>query len=214
MRIPFVSKKPESPQSERKQNQDFMEKMQVLSSQLNQPDNFQQVREEKDDLTRWQQDLKEEVNNFIHDLKREFFDDGVWKKHQIFIGKNKEGEFVYMDAPPLMNDMGIYTCLGYLKPLISRNLMMSNFDTQNILRKMRRTFSAITQHLSYNWRAYEIEKRNLPIILQIIKDFAEPTHWRSWNNGERSFQSTINKNIYARTESTTPQKKSIWDRFK
>ena len=93
-------------------------------------------KEKNEDLTRWQQDLREEIERTVHALKREVSDaDGNYKRmkkfkeYRVIDGKRKK---VYTLENPMMNSIGINMFTGSLIPLVSRNLMMSNYSEDKI----------------------------------------------------------------------------------
>jgi len=160
-------------------------------------------KEKNEELTKWQQDLQEEIGRTVHTLKREVVNkDGNYirmkkfKEYRIIEGKRKS---VYKFEKPIINDIGINTFVGALIPLISRNLMMSNYSEDKIYIKLRSDTITFISHLAYYQKFYEIDVGNLSQIVRMFKDIAEPAHWRALNNGERRHQETIRKMIEAVT---------------
>ena len=160
-------------------------------------------KEKNEDLTRWQQDLREEIERTVHALKREVSDaDGNYrrmkkfKEYRVIDGKRKK---VYTLENPMMNSIGINMFTGSLIPLVSRNLMMSNYSEDKIYVKLRSIMFTFISHMAYYHKEYGIDVGNLSIIVRMFKDIAEPAHWRSLNDGERRHQETIRKMIEAVT---------------
>jgi len=159
-------------------------------------------KEKNEDLTKWQQDLKSEIELTIHDLKREVeSEDGykqmtVFKEYRIIDGKRKA---VYRKVKPMMNNLGINMFRGAIRPLTSRNLMMSNYNEEKIYVKLRSIMFTFISHMAYHYKIYEVDVGNLSMIVRMFKDIAEPAHWRCLNNGERSYLNTINKRVEAIT---------------
>lgn len=172
-------------------------------------------KEGNDDLTRWQQDLQQEVEMTIHDLRREYQDeDGEWQRMIVPTGKeDSKGDTIYKYEEPLMNELGVNMFKAAMRPLISRNLIMSNYDENRIYTKLRSVVITFINHLGYNYKRYKIDTGNLSIIVRLFKDIAEPAHWRCLNNGERSYLNTINKRIeafaYGGNQQGGQQKKSF-----
>ena len=155
-------------------------------------------RERNEDLTKWQQDLKSEIELTIHDLKREIEEsEGTFKPMLEFIRKDEQGRSHYKKVKPMMNRLGINMFRGSIRPLISRNLMMSNYNEEKIFVKLRSIMFTFISHLAYHHKAYDIDVGNLSVIVRMFKDIAEPAHWRCLNNGERQYLNTINKRIEA-----------------
>jgi len=172
-------------------------------------------KEKNEDLTKWQMDLRSEIERTIHILKREVEDkEGnfkrmrVFKEYRVVDGRQKK---VYRLEKPIMNHLGINMFVGSLIPLVSRNLMMSNYSEDKIYVKLRSIMFTFISHLAYYHKTYEIEVGNLSVIVRMFKDIAEPAHWRSLNDGERRHQETIRKMIEAVTygdSNQQPQQKA------
>jgi len=158
-------------------------------------------KEKNEDLTRWQQDLKSEIELTIHDLKREVESGKGYKPMLEFTGRftvvKGEKKRVMRKVKPMMNHLGINMFRGAIRPLTSRNLMMSNYNEDKIFVKLRSIMITLISHLAYHQRNYEIAVGDLSMIIRMFKDIAEPAHWRALNNGERSYLNTINKRIEA-----------------
>jgi len=166
-------------------------------------------KEKNEDLTRWQQDLKEEIEKTVHDFRREVEDeDGnykpmlMFKEYRMVNGKRK---IIYKKAKPMMNSLGINMFRGAVRPLISRNLMMSSYSEDKIYVKLRSIMFTFISHLAYHQKVYEIDVGNLSMIVRMFKDICEPAHWRALNNGERSYLNTINKRVEAITYGANQQ---------
>jgi len=171
---------------------------------------YQFQQEKKEDLTRWQQDLNEEIDLAIHTLQREFLnEDGKWIKEITFTGnyddKNKP---IYEEAKPMLNKAGINRIRSYLIPLTSRNLMMSNYNEDRIFSKLKGTVKDLIIDIGYHQDIYEIERGDLTPIIRTFKNIAEPAHWRALNNGERNFINTIQKRVEAFAHGGTQQSNS------
>jgi len=162
-------------------------------------DVFFAQKEKSEDLTKWQQDLKSEIELTIHDLKREVEGEEGYKPMLEFIKINENGKKVFRKVKPMMNDLGINMFRGAIRPLTSRNLMMSNYNEEKIFVKLRSIMFTFISHLAYHYKIYNVDVGNLSMIVRMFKDIAEPAHWRCLNNGERSYLNTINKRIEAIT---------------
>lgn len=165
-------------------------------------DVFFAQKEKNEDLTKWQQDLNSEIELTVHDLKREIEgEDGykrmtVFKEYRIIDGKRKA---VHTKVKPMMNNLGINMFRGAIRPLTSRNLMMSNYNEEKIYVKLRSIMFTFISHMAYHYKIYNVDVGDLSMIVRMFKDIAEPAHWRCLNNGERSYLNTINKRVEAIT---------------
>jgi len=157
-------------------------------------------KEKNEDLTKWQQNLKSEIELTIHDLKREVEgEDGYKPMVGEYIRTDEQGRKHYKRVKPMMNDLGINMFRASIRPLTSRNLMMSNYNEDKIFVKLRSIMFTFISHLAYHYKTYEIDVGDLSIIVRMFKDIAEPAHWRCLNNGERTYLNTINKRVEAIT---------------
>ena len=157
-------------------------------------------KEKNEDLTKWQQNLKSEIELTIHDLKREVEgEDGYKPMVGEYIRTDEQGRKHYKRVKPMMNDLGINMFRASIRPLTSRNLMMSNYNEDKIFVKLRSIMFTFISHLAYHYKNYEIDVGDLSIIVRMFKDIAEPAHWRCLNNGERTYLNTINKRVEAIT---------------
>ena len=150
-------------------------------------------KEKNEDLTRWQQNLYNEIEQVVHDIKREV--------------ENERGNWVKIDKDmkPLMNEMGVASFRIAVRPLLSRNLMMSNYNEEMILTKLKGIVFTYISHLTMKYEEYEIEQDNLSLLIRIFRDLIEPAHFRCLNNGERNYLNTINKRVEAIAYSQNPQ---------
>lgn len=206
--IPFTN-----PQRKEERREMMAEERQVRAAQQTeiisgamQDSAYQERKDENTDLTRWQQDLSEDVQIFIHGLKRERLNDkGEWVPQTMYSHTDERGREVWLEMPPMMNDLGISTVknMGLLN--ISRNLIMSNLSEEQIFRKLRTNVINFISLIAENFNRFEIDKRDLSAIVQMYKDLIEPTHWRCLNNGERNYLNTINKRVEAYTEHAQSQ---------
>lgn len=156
-------------------------------------------KEQTTDLTRWQQDLKEDLERSIHYLNREIYNDeeSKWVKETEEVGTEEDGTVLIAELKPIMNKRGIAMFRSAIEPCISRNLMMSNYKESQIFVKLRSIVFTFIQHTAYHFEEYDLEKGNLSIVVRMFKDIVEPAHWRSMNAGERISQNTIRKQVEA-----------------
>jgi len=158
-------------------------------------------KEERDQLTKWQQDLNPELQEFVHKLKKEVKGkDGKWER--VLIGE--------VPMKQISTDEGIWEMVMMIEPLLSRNLMMTNYSDEIIQREKRRVASDFILHLKYYWKYYEIDPGNLSYLLNLFKSIVYPTFNRALNDGERRHQRSIYKDIFTHGERIEPQKKKLF----
>lgn len=179
----------------------FAREQNVVGNSMNDDATYIHFKEKNEDLMRWQQDLEDELNQLIHRLKNEIRIDGVWIPRV-----DSQGE----PLPPILNEKGISDIFSEICPLMSRNLINSNYTEEQIYQRMRETADSITYLLMQNYEYYDMEmnvSRFDSIINQII-DVILPTFLRALNDGERRHQRTINKRVEAYNENLTKDKQS------
>ncbi|MAF36868.1 hypothetical protein CL622_07155 [archaeon] len=191
--------------------QQFIKEGQVFEAGMREDMEFHYQQEQRNGLVQWQQNLISEVDQLVHDLKSEVDIDGVWTKQKYLVGYDKDGKDVIEEIPPIMNDLGIHKIKSYLRPLISRNLINSNYSDDRIYINLRGLINTIILHLRDNYFYYEIRKQDLSWLIRQIKNMAEPSFWRCYNNGERKYLTTIHKHIEATNFTPNqPQKKGFF----
>ncbi len=117
-------------------------------------------KEKNEDLTKWQQDMENDIERTVHDLKREIeSDDGYKRMTRVeFVRINKDGKKIgkKVKVKPMMNNLGINMFRGAIRPLISRNLMMSSYSEDKIYVKLRSIMFTFISHLAYHQRTYDM----------------------------------------------------------
>jgi len=177
-----------------------------------------QQQQRKRDLTRWQQDLDDELVVLRHQLRSERFDEdkGWVSKEEMHV--NEDGKKEYRPVPPLLNETGIQLIENTVRPLISRNIINSNFDEQRILKMLRSTLHNLISTLGNNYDQYEIygykkeviqdPTDTLDTVINIIKNFIIPGPYRALNDGERKHIRTMRKESSVQTVSDTNKEKN------
>jgi len=142
-------------------------------------------REEKEDLVRWQQDLELEIDNFVHDLKREVLNDkGEWVKI-IEWRYNEKGKPVEVEVEPMCNDIGIQMIKTIARPFMSKNEMMSNYSEERILQKLKSALMTLVRNLGMQLEYYECSFHDISLIRVTTQNFIMSAPFRALNNGER-----------------------------
>ena len=213
----FLTGQP-NPRQEQRREEDMLNK-QLTAGQTNalvesatDPNSdmtFLEQQRQKEDLTKWQQDLDPELQLFQHDLRNEYFDEnkGWAKKQGMFKGK-------FQDLPPLCNEYCIQKLTADIRPMMSKNLMMSSWQEERILRFLLTNINAITIDLGLYRREYGIQFNHTTAITNMIKNITTPTFFRALANGERKFLSTINRRIETHSENqNVDQPKKGWMNF-
>lgn len=194
-------------QSEKRQlGQAKEQHLQALAAEDDQT--FIQQQAEREDLVRWQQDVIDELFALRYSLKRYVQkEDGTWGKQSVFTGEFDENKQpVYKELKPLLNENGIAMIETVVRPLMSRNMMMSNFQEKRILIFLRRTMDTVVDNLADNMDLYEIDFTDLDVIVSLVLNAIIPAPYRALNNGERRHLTTVNKRLETFNEQS-PQAK-------
>lgn len=151
-----------------------------------------QQQQDRNDLIRWQQDLTDDMYDLRMRLQsKEKFGDS-WKVVKISV-KLKSGEIVYRNAPPLVNDQGIQIIMQCVAPLMSRNLMQSDFKEERILTMLKSTMFTLIHNFADNYESYGAQFENLDHIMRLIMNTIMPAPFRAKDGAERKITSTQNK---------------------
>lgn len=159
-----------------------------------------QQQKEREDLVRWQQDLGNELNQLEHDLRREVLNkDGSWSPMQIMVGwtKNVNNKNVpqFKDAAPVCNDFGIMMIKTNLRPLMGKNIMMSNLSEERILQILKSTIKTVIRNICIKHDYYEVDFHDISYIRQTIQNAALPAPFRALSNGERKYLTSTTRSI-------------------
>lgn len=199
MKIPFM---PNNEAAQQRQQQNDLMNFEIKRDSIaSATDDMVQLQyqESKSDLRRWQQDLYDEIQNMVMDLKGYALDEN--------------GEWVAV-RPPIMNTQGTQKFVSYLRPLTSRNLMNSNYDEDHIYRSLRDIVGKFILDIAYNYENYELDFGDFNHVLRMLKGYAEATHFRCLNDGERRHEREIVKRIETHADNQMPQKKGLFGMFR
>ena len=164
---------------------------------------FLEQAQQKADLIKWQQNLSPEAVQLIHDLKREVQVAGD-------IDKGTDKWKVMVGSIPMVNDLFVLDLISFARPYLSRNMMMSNYTEERILRNLQATLWSLRVHILQNRTKYDIHKTDMEYIIRLFKNFIDATPFRSLQNGERKYLGTIGKRIEMHTDGPPVKKKSLF----
>lgn len=135
-------------------------------------ENLASSEKQKDErLTQWQLDLTNLMEELAHNFRGDTFnvETNKWET-------NKEYK--------LMNEKGIREIINKIA-LANRNIFLSNFTEEEIVTLMRFFMISFTNFLALNYGNFEIEKRNLTMIKEIVVFTMYPALKRGLGAGER-----------------------------
>jgi len=197
MRIPFIQ--PSEAAIQRQQQADLMNFQLSRDAMASATDDQVQMQyqESKSDLRRWQQELLDELNDLVMHLNGYAIDN--------------EGEWVEVRTP-IMNSKGIQKFSSYLRPLTSRNLMNSNYDEEHIYNCLRDIVIKFILDITYNHQHYDLNFGDFNHVLRLLKGYAEPTHFRCLNDGERRHEREFVKRVETHNENPIEKKRTLFGR--
>jgi hypothetical protein len=144
------------------------------------------------DFNRWTQDLDKEKDRLKHRLKREVWDDAV-------------GGWVKSNMPPLLNDKGIAMIEETIEPLMSKNMINTNLDENQINRRLKNVLACVNDNLTYNFDIYDIDELQQEHIMDLVTSTIIPAPFRAMNDGERRHVRTFTKEGHTRVETSPLQ---------
>ena len=155
---------------------------------------YEHDKAEREDLTRWQQDLQNILLELEYNLRNYAkSSEGTWIPKKYWT--KKDGQLIELEIPPLLNRVGLSKMMSIVNLYLNRNVMMSTLTQEIIFRMMRGFAATIIFNLGENFDVYEIDQTDLKLIVKMLKDTVETTLYRALNNGERRYLNTINKRI-------------------
>lgn len=169
------------------------------------------IQQERAQLTRWQQDLAEQVDVMKHLLRREQLNEaGAWKRVQIKKRVVIKGKDVWAieESDPMCNEECIQEIIALIAPSTSKNLMMSKFREEQILDIMKKLcLTLVWDILLAKRRRYEIELPDVSVIYQIFKTTAMPTYFRALGANEKDYLTRLRKELSVSRQGMDEQKK-------
>jgi len=154
------------------------------------------------DLIRWQQSMDQEVEDACMSFRGMEKKNGKWERIKVYkYTEKKDGKNIhhYKKLPKIMNETGLNVFKTRLMPLVSKNLLMSNYDEARILDKLKYGVINFINTLALHYKEYEVEVTNLSMVKRVFQDICEPAHFRALRDGERRFLTSSSRRIEAVT---------------
>lgn len=169
---------------------DFTREQTVMENSTLDDQVMLQHQQERSDLIRWQQDLGDDMFDLRMRLKsQEKFGD-KWESVKMLTPEGKT-----VNAPPLVNDLGVQIIMQCIAPLMSRNLIQSDFKEDRILLMLRNTMWTIIDNFTDNYQKYDAEFENLDHIMRLIMNTIISAPYRAKDGAERKIGSAMNKRV-------------------
>jgi hypothetical protein len=192
----FPFKRQEDPEVElQRQNLRLNDKEIMTKAALSDDPYFLQNAEQRENLTRWQQDLLDELDQLKFGLLNYEEINGEWRP--------REG------MPPDMNPLGVARVINLVRNYLSRNVMNSNLD-DNIIRNIMVSFSnALALELAENYSVYDLDMSVYHSVNVKVRHMVYFTLYRAYKDGERRHQETQRKMIEAYSDRPEQPKKGF-----
>lgn len=174
----------------------------LISSQTPDRGEDEQMLMERDekraDLIKWQQDLSDEALRFVMEIRGFYI--------------NEDDEWVRdIGTKPLADEEFIRRVRPLLIPSISRNLIMTNYSEERVLRSLRRAASEFTWILFTQGKEFNIRMDDYSTLVASFKAVIEPTYYRALLNGERKYLTTINKRVETFSDRPESKKRTLFN---
>jgi len=112
--------------------------------------------------------------------------------------KDDNDRIVYQTEPankPLANDDGINAIMLIVRSVVNTNIIMSNFNEDEIRQLIHDTGVELTFLVGFNWEQFEIDKANMRIIIGVALRMCYAALKRAYKAGEKDFLRTTQKSI-------------------
>lgn len=133
-----------------------------------------------ENLVKWQLDIKEELSRIEHLLR----------KH---VPKTDKNGNVYYAEPSeseqLFNDTGVNEILNILAWYLNKNIILSNFDEDQIMERCNQFHMYLTDFIFNNYQRFGLNTKDkikhYPIVVMNIVNTVEAAYMRALGGGER-----------------------------
>jgi hypothetical protein len=136
--------------------------------------------EDSENLIRWQLDIKEELERIEHLLRKHIpkrDEDG----NEYFIESSKENQ--------LFNETGVQEILNILAWYLNKNIILSNYDADQIDLRVHQFGRALTNFIFLNYEKFGLDTsdkiKHFPMVVLNIVNTVEASYNRALKGGER-----------------------------
>lgn len=195
-----------------KKQQDFARKQGVLGVVAQPHDEmaYRALKQERDDITRWQQEFEKELAFMVHELKNEEQNsDGQWVPKQRRVYDPDTKTYQIITIPPLCNDWFAEEVKRQVSPFLNKNLINSNLSEAQILMKLKKTHNELICIISDNWGKHGIETTaDASAIARAIKNYIDPAAFRAMGGWTKIKDTEIAKRIETHDSNNDIKKES------
>lgn len=143
-------------------------------------------------FNRWTQDLEKDKDRLRHRLRREVFDETT-------------GGWVRSSMPPLLNEQGVSMIIETVEPLMSKNIINTNLDENQINKRIKNVVGTVNDNLTYGYDIYAVDEFSQAHIIEIVVNTIIGALFRALNDGERTHVRKITKEGYSKIETSPVQ---------
>lgn len=151
----------------------------VIQDIENQPPPYAKQPEE---LTKWQLDSFQLLDNLRHDLRGD-----IWDFEKAKWEEDKEDFTV--------NEYGVKRIISMLRPKIDKIVVLSNFSEEEVYSVVKEFNFVLIRYMLQNFEAFGIKKSDLSMVVNKIMDVIFSAYMRAKGEGERKFLRTTEKRI-------------------
>ena len=101
--IPGPSKEEKKALAAENRERSFMREQNIISPTVEEDMMYHQLKADKGDLTRWQQDLDDSIEELKHDLMNEVMGEEGWEP-EVEVQYDKDGKSYYVAVAPMINN--------------------------------------------------------------------------------------------------------------
>lgn len=150
--------------------------------------------QQKNDLIKWQQELKDELENLKHRLRSEIKVNGKWAPRTMKV-RDEEGNDVEVYVPPLANELFVDYIQSQVEPFLSRNLINANFTEKRVLAMLKFTCNDYCDAMVDGYDRFDIDFINANLIDRLIKNVIIPGPFRAVSGFTKVKDTLIAKRI-------------------
>jgi len=137
--------------------------------------------EQNDNLIKWQLDIKDELERIEH-LLRKHIPKIDSKGKEYYIESSSENQ--------LFNENGVQEILNILAWYLNKNIILSNFDEEQINLRVKQFGMFLTDFIFINYERFGLDTpekiKHFPMVIMNLINTVEAAYNRALNGGERN----------------------------
>jgi len=168
---------------------------------------------QSEDLIKWQQNLGPDVDTMEHNLRQERFNLGTnrWERLKESWYDPTLNRVVLREMKPVCNDVCIQMLKTISAPFMSKNELMSNYSTDQIIQKLKSTLKTLARNLGIKSEFYELNFHDSSMVRQTVQNMIMAGPFRALNQGEKNYIKGSSRRIETvNADPSKGEKKSIW----